>query len=30
MWITNENNSKKISANDIIPYGWRKGRVIQK
>ncbi len=30
MWITNENDSKKISANDTIPYGWKKGRVIQK
>jgi group I intron endonuclease len=30
MWITDEIISKKISKNDPIPDGWRKGRVMNK
>jgi len=29
MWITNNHESKKISKNDPIPDGWRKGRKIK-
>lgn len=27
MWITNDVNSKKIKKDDVIPKGWRKGKV---
>ena len=27
MWITNEVENKKILKDDVIPIGWRKGRV---
>jgi len=27
MWITNGSISKKISKNDILPDGWKKGRI---
>lgn len=27
MWITDGTNNKKIKKNDIIPEGWKKGRV---
>lgn len=30
MWITNGIESRKIGKDDIIPEGWRKGRVIKK
>ena len=29
MWITNEQESKKILKTDVIPEGWRVGRVIK-
>tara|TARA_R110000851_G_scaffold35403_1_gene93141 strand:+ start:1949 stop:2587 length:639 start_codon:yes stop_codon:yes gene_type:complete len=29
-WITNEIINKKVSKNDLIPDGWRLGRVIKK
>ena len=28
MWITNEEINKKVPKNDLIPKGWRKGRVM--
>lgn len=30
MWITNEVSNQKISKDDPIPNGWRKGRIIIK
>jgi hypothetical protein len=30
MWITNDAENKKINKNEIIPVGWRKGRIIVK
>lgn len=29
MWITNEISNRKIKKDDVIPEGWRKGRVIK-
>lgn len=29
MWITNEFTNKKIKNDDVIPEGWRKGRVLK-
>ena len=29
MWITNDIDNKKIKKSDIIPEGWKKGRVIK-
>lgn len=29
MWITNDIESRKIKSNNVIPNGWRKGRIIK-
>lgn len=29
MWITNEQENRKIKKDDAIPEGWRKGRIIK-
>lgn len=29
MWITNEVDNKKISKSEVIPNGWRKGRLVK-
>jgi len=29
MWITNETANRKIKKDEVIPEGWRKGRVIK-
>lgn len=29
MWITDGSNNKKLKKDDLIPEGWRKGRIIK-